>query len=451
MKAKAEAQLQVRVICSGAAFIDIEELVPFQGAFKKLTPENYKRLRVQLLETGVAAAATVWKNKGKFFLLDGHQRREALMKMRAEGIKVNPIPVVFTECDNDEDARRKILALASTYGEVNEDFLQEFSQMAGVKLEALPMKYTFPEMDIKAFVAGIQNGGQNRDDDEGPLMIPVKPITKKGQAWQLGDHRILCGDSTNAEHFKLIMDKPAGLVVSSPPYNQDIKYRGFKDQKPKSDYLAFIGQVMKHCFAHTAAGRFICWNIGVNGKVFHVEQFLKLEEVGYQYHRQVCWYKPGIPKPTFQNSTKVRKYIPNYQHEMIYLFSKEAPAFGIDTKMPDEASCDVWRMSQSQSAQDVPGTEDAQGKQLKTPHPAMFPVKLPLLAIECLTEKGEIVLDCFGGAGSTLIAAERAGRHARLIEQDPLYVDVTVARWEKETGKKAKLLDLGKPIGFSRS
>ncbi len=446
---KSTAAQAVKVICSGAGLVDIEQMIPFQGAFKKLTTENYKRLRMQLLETGIAAAATIWEKKGKKYLLDGHQRREALMKMRAEGIMVPPLPVVFTQCADDEDARRKILALASTYGEVNEDFLQEFTAMAGVKLETLDLKYSFPDLDVKGFVAGIANGSDRRDDDEGPLLVPVKAITQKGQAWQLGDHRILCGDSTDEVQVRLLMDRAAGLVVTSPPYNQDIKYRNFKDVKPKQQYLEFIGQVMKNCHAHTGLGRFIAWNIGVNFKVFHVEQFLKLEEVGYQFHRQIAWYKPGIPKPTFQNSTKVRKYIPNYQHEVVYLMTKGDPEYGIDTKMPDEASCDVWRISQSQSAQDVPGTEDKDGKQLKTPHPAMFPVKLPLLAIECLTEKGEVVFDPFGGAGSTLIAAERAGRHARLMEQDPLYVDVAVARWERETGKKAKLIDLGgKKLGF---
>ena len=113
---------------------------------------------------------------------------------------------------------------------------------------------------------------------------------------------------------------------------------------------------------------------------------------------------------------------------------------GEPTIMPIEASCDVWQIAQSGSSNGIEGTIQpcTSGKHKVAAHPAMFPVALPIMAMECMSAKGDVVYDPFGGAGTTLLAAERTGRIAMLSEMTPAYCDLAIRRWEAETGFKAK-------------
>ncbi len=147
---------QLKIECTAAAAIDIEDLVPFQGAFKGLTAANYKRLRANLVAVGVTAAFTVWKNKGKNYILDGHQRRSALLKMRLEGWVIPPVPVNFTTANNERHARVKVLSLASTYGDVTEDSLQDFAKLAGLELGDLDGAFSFPDIDMPGLVDSVK-------------------------------------------------------------------------------------------------------------------------------------------------------------------------------------------------------------------------------------------------------------------------------------------------------
>jgi len=144
---------QVRVTCTGTELVDVDDLTPFQGRFKSLAKGDYEKLKAQLLAVGVTAAATVWKDGGKLYLLDGHQRREALTRMKLEGYTVPPIPVNFAECRTRAEAKVKVLALASTYGTVDPDGLQDFAKEAGLKLEELGATFRFPDLDLEELVA----------------------------------------------------------------------------------------------------------------------------------------------------------------------------------------------------------------------------------------------------------------------------------------------------------
>ena len=148
VKSAPTEEKKVRITCTGTEMVDIDDLIPFQGKFKKLAKGDYEKLRAQIIAVGVTAAATVWKDGDKLYLLDGHQRRETLSRMKLEGFKIPPIPVNFAECRTKNEAKVKVLALASTYGSVDEDGLIGFAADAGLSLGMIAESFRFPDIDM---------------------------------------------------------------------------------------------------------------------------------------------------------------------------------------------------------------------------------------------------------------------------------------------------------------
>lgn len=148
---------EIAITCTGSDLVDIKDLNPFQGKFKTLSDENYLRLRSTLIAVGVTAAATVWKAKEKLWLLDGHQRREALGRLRMEGWLVPPVPINYATCRNDREAKAKVLTLASTYGEVDTEELGTFAAAAGYKLKDLTVNFNFPDVDLDKLLKDMED------------------------------------------------------------------------------------------------------------------------------------------------------------------------------------------------------------------------------------------------------------------------------------------------------
>ena len=147
---------EIKVRCSGSANVDLDELIEFQGAFKGVSEADLAKLKLQLTKQGIAAASTVWKRtiKGKevLSLLDGTQRKTALLSLRTEGWTIPKIPVNFTQCKDEAEARRTVMALASTYGHVEGGELLDFVGMAGLDVPHLADQFSFPDFDLKGFV-----------------------------------------------------------------------------------------------------------------------------------------------------------------------------------------------------------------------------------------------------------------------------------------------------------
>jgi DNA modification methylase len=301
--------------------------------------------------------------------------------------------------------------------------------------EALDLKQV-----VERFGPDIEDGA-----DEVPEVDDTPAITKPGDLFTLGKHRLLCGDSTKADDVaRLMRGEKADLVFTSPPYNCDIAYNEYPDKKSKEDYLSFIRRVMETCYGAMDNGRFIGWNIGVSPKTFCHLQGAMLEDVGFAFWRQICWKKTGVSYPVFVNTEKhptAGNYRPNFQHEVIFLFTKGRAEFR-GTIIPDSAySNDVWDIHQSQATHDIPG--ETGGKHARTTehgshksaaHPAAYPVRIPAGAIKHLSTDGEIVLDPFVGAGGTLIASQELGRVCYGMEIDPKYCDVIIKRYADFTG-----------------
>ena len=249
---------------------------------------------------------------------------------------------------------------------------------------------------------------------------PADPITKPGDLWILGNHRLLCGDSTNIQHVERLMDgQKADMVFTDPPYG--VAYEGGHNDKKRQQIQndALEGKDLTSLFhgALTAAitvtaehAPFYVWF--ASGK--SVETFAAFAELPLKLRAVIQWYKVRSGLGAFMS-----QYIPNCK-PCIYAFKAGcSPQWYGPT---DEKT--VWEL-QKESRNEF--------------HPTQKPVELPERAINNSSKKGQLVLDLFGGSGSTLIACERQHRHARLMELDPAYCDVIVKRWETLTGKKAVL------------
>jgi DNA modification methylase len=255
------------------------------------------------------------------------------------------------------------------------------------------------------------------DPDDVPA-VPEEPITKPGDLWLLGDHRLLCGDSTKAEDVERLMDgKKADMVFTDPPYGVNIKGGANQINSIAGDItqtaIPFSFELAVENATNEKGRLYFC---GGEGNI-HLYQKL-FERYCRQLPRHLIWVKESfVMKPNGYHN----------QYEFIFHGFKAGGGsleswFGGRTE--HEAS-DVWQLKR-----------DNRNDYL---HPTQKPVELPARAITNSSPVNGIVYEPFGGSGSTLIAAEKTGRKCYGMELDPKYCDVIVKRWEDFTGKKAEL------------
>jgi DNA modification methylase len=264
-------------------------------------------------------------------------------------------------------------------------------------------------------------------------------VTRRGDIWLLGRHRLLCGDAQVRDDFTALLGTDrADLVFTDPPYNVKIdgnvcglgsvRHREFafgSGEMSSSQFTAFLTTTLGNAAALMRDGgiAFVCmdWR--------HMRELIEAgEQVFTELKNLVVWNKTNGGMGTFYRS----------KHELIFVF-KQGTAEHTNTFGLGETGryrTNVWDYAGISSIGAGRSEELAM-------HPTVKPVALVADAIRDCSRRGEIVLDCFGGSGSTLIAAEKTGRVGMLIEYDPLYCDTIVKRWEKLTGKRAKLESTG--------
>lgn len=143
---------EIKISCIGAATLELEQIEPFQGSLKELSKENYDKLRKQIIELGFSEPCSVWKTpEGRYKAINCHQRLRVLTEMkRSEGFKIPRLPVSFIEAESEFEAKKKVLALTSQFGEITNESLFEFASIANIDLDTLK-NFRFPELDMKKF------------------------------------------------------------------------------------------------------------------------------------------------------------------------------------------------------------------------------------------------------------------------------------------------------------
>ncbi len=143
---------QVVIQCGGQSSLSLDAMQDFQGNLKDLSKESYEKFKKQLLELGFSEPISIWKNKDKNYILNGHQRVRTLKAMREEGIHIPPeLPVNLVEAKDLKEAKKKVLALTSQYGQITDDGLYEFAEMAGITFEELKTDFRLPEIDLDKY------------------------------------------------------------------------------------------------------------------------------------------------------------------------------------------------------------------------------------------------------------------------------------------------------------
>jgi len=250
-------------------------------------------------------------------------------------------------------------------------------------------------------------------EDEAPE-APVDAISSAGDVWQLGKHRLICGDSTNSETYEaLLQEELADLVVTDPPYG--VNYQGGQNAKKREklagDEMDIFGEAMPWIYTFSKAhSALYLWYGGGKGHY----AYDSVRSNGYEVRAQIVWHKLKAHYGAFMS-----QYMPKHE-PCLYAFKsgESAQWFGPTNEVT------VWEYDQPHKNEF---------------HPTEKPVQLFARAINNSSKVNDIVLDVFGGSGTLVIACEQLDRQARVIELDPKYCDVIVQRWEKLTGQKAVL------------
>jgi DNA modification methylase len=260
-------------------------------------------------------------------------------------------------------------------------------------------------------------------DEDAVPDVPDEPKTKLGDIYILGNHRLMCGDSTSIDAVeKLLECQKADLLFTDPPYG--VSYEGGHNKKKRQGIIAdtLQGEDLTDLFYESLSTAITWLKDGSALYVWYasgksIETFASLAKLPLKLRAVIQWYKVKSGLGAFMS-----QYIPNCEPCMYLHKEGCSPAWYGPTNEKT-----VWELKKEST---------------NSFHPTQKPVELPERAITNSTKQGDMVLDLFGGSGSTLIACEKINRFARLMELDPKYCDVIVKRWEDFTGKQAILSEL---------
>lgn len=368
-------------------------------------------------------------------VIAGHGRLEAAKLLRME-----KVPTVCIDHLTDEERRAYILAdnkiaLNSTYD--NQVLALELQDLGNLGFDLGLTGFATAEIDL--VIDAAKDADPDRNEPSAADMVPATPavaVTRRGDMWQLGRHVVLCGDAREpSDHQKVMFHEAADLIFTDPPYNCKInghvsglgrvrhdEFAMASGEMPDEEFTGFLETTL------TAAAE--CCKDGAIAFVFMdwrgMANLLAAGKKAFTELKQLCvWAKSNGGMGTFYRS----------KHELVFAYkigtAPHTNTFGLgDT---GRYRTNVWEYPGISSM-----TKDRAEEQAR--HPTPKPVALVADAIRDCTQRGELVLDPFGGSGSTLIAAETCGRTARLIEYEPRYCDVIVRRYEQFTGKSAILM-----------
>ena len=375
-------------------------------------------------------------------IVAGHGRVEA-----ARLLKITEVPVIRLSHLSPEELRAYALAdnkLAANAGWDPEILRIELAELSAIELD-FDLEITgFSTTEIDLAIGDPQDDPQD-DEDPDDLLPSGRCWVEQGDVWILGEHRLLCGDSRKTESYRALMgDERARMVFSDPPYNVrvdghvgglgSVKHNEFamaSGEMSRSEFTGFLEEVFLNQaqFSMNGAIHFQCmdWR--------HMGEMLEAGEAVYSELKNMCvWVKDNAGMGSFYRS----------HHELIFVWKvgTEPHLNTVELGKNGRYRTNVWHYPAASKT----GTNSDLAM-----HPTVKPVPMIMDAIKDTSKRGEIVLDAFGGSGSTLIAAEKTGRRARLIELEPKYCEVTIRRWEKLTGIEAVLESTGATFAETRA
>jgi DNA modification methylase len=391
------------------AWRPLGELIPYARNPRTHSDAQVAQIAASIREFGWTNPVLVDGENG---IIAGHGRVLAARKLGLE-----QIPVI--ELAHMSDAQRRAYVLADNQLALNAGWDEALLRLELADLSELGFDLGligFAEGELERLLAGEGRTGLT-DDDDAPA-LSEQAITRPGDLWVLGEHRVLCGDATVPADVERVLDgQLADMTFTDPPYNVDYanspkdklrgKHRPILNDDLGSGFEAFLYDACLNILQVTKGAVYVCMS---SSELDTLQRAFRA--AGGRWSTFIIWAKNTF---TLGRADYQRQYEP-----ILYGWQDGADHYWCGAR--DQG--DVWFI-------DKPARNDL--------HPTMKPVALVERAIRNSSKSRDIVLDPFGGSGSTLIACEKTGRQARLIELDPKYIDTVILRWQEFSGRAATL------------
>ena len=411
--------------------IDIKELKFDEHNFNRHNDEGMSLLEKSIKENGLGRSILLDKDNN---IVGGNGVTEKAIELGKTKVRIietdgtELIAVKRTDLTLDSEQGRKMALADNSVAHANLEWNEEELQKAQDEWGLVPEEWGVEmpdfglpdEQDVKSTVK----------EDNFEIEDNIEKKVNVGDIWQLGNHRLMCGDSTNADNVaKLMNGQRADIAFTSPPYNagksaelagnmheRKSKYKNSEDNLSNYDELLFLSTQNNIDFAKYA---FINIQMLAGNKIVFCDFVEK-------FKNQLCdiaiWNKSNA-------APAMARRVMNSQFEFIFIFSKDNPSRAVGTR---DFHGDISNVNNMNSQHN---------NEYAAIHAATFSVEFAGYYIGNFSNQGEIILDTFGGTGTTMIAAEQLGRKCYMMELDPYYCDVIIARWEKLTGGKAVRLN----------
>ncbi|EGL47626.1 site-specific DNA-methyltransferase [Streptococcus dysgalactiae] len=378
--------------------------------------KEYEKIKQSLLKFGYVDPIIV---NNDLTVIGGHQRLTVLKDLDYETAKCVIVDL------SKEDEKALNIALNKITGQWDDQLLADL--LLDLQESDFNLDLTgFEPPEIDDILSNVHDKDLSDDDFDVEEELKKPTFSKRGDIWQLGKHRVICGDSTKAETYdQLLGDKKANLVVTDPPYNVDVEETAGKilnDNMPDSDFYLFLfdmfSQVEKHIESDASIYVFHADTEGLNfRKAF--------KDAGFYLSGCCIWKK---------NSLVLGRSPYQWQHEPCLFGWKQK---GKHQWFSDRKQTTIWEYDRPKSSKD---------------HPTMKPIPLMAYPIQNSSMRGTIVLDPFLGSGSTLMAADQTGRVCYGIELDEKFMDVIVKRYIDSTGNdNVTVLRDGQTLTFNEA
>lgn len=419
-------------------YLHPDELTPYENNTRKHTPADIEAIKISILEDGFDDPIGIWGDEN--VIVEGHGRQIAAKELHLERV-----PCIRLDHLTDKQRREYAIRHNRTAELSQYDFEKLKEECARLSIEG----QDFPELNFSFDEDDFSDAQTQITEDE--IQPPTEAKAKLGQIWVLGEHRLMCGDSCNPENISdLMAGEKARMLFTSPPYSDMREYEGGKDLS--------VGNLAQFISCYRPYTDYQCVNLGIQRKDHDVyeywNEYIRIaRESGYKMLSWNVWDK-GMTG----NIGQAAAFFP-LRHEWVFVFGTEF--FEINRtleKLPEsinDSKPKTKRNADGTTSRHTTGDTSKPFKQmesvlfmhpvlqnnLRNLHPAQFPVGLPAEYIKAMSDKGDVILEPFGGAGTTLMACEQLGRKCRIMELEPKYVDVIIKRWEDFTGQKAVLLN----------
>ena len=392
----------------------VDDLIPYARNARTHSDEQVAQLAASIKEWGWTTPVLVDED-GE--IIAGHGR-----VMAARKLNIDEIPTMTAT--GWSKAQKQAYVLADNQLPQNAGWDMDLLSVEMKDLDSDGFDLSLIGFDDDMLANMLVEETEGLTDEDAVPDVPDDPVTVEGDVWLLGNHRLMCGDSTSIDAVDKLMDgQKADMVFTDPPYGMSygggraagstpkgarVKAHGMilGDDKTGNDLIGLVREAMASAVgvSKSESAKYVCfpWRT-------YTEFEVAMLDCGLKPSACIVWDKKSIGLGN-------ANYRP--QHEFIF-YVKGGAWYG------DKAQADVWYSSRGSTGDYV--------------HPTQKPVELIERAVNNSSKGGDVILDPFGGSGSTLIAAEKNGRHSRLMELDPKYCDVIVQRWQDFTGKQAQL------------